>query len=112
MTSIGDLVSDLTAAVPDLRPLIDEHRDVDGELLSHPFMADVTRWLVAHGPSPVVLELLDRHLRDGHEAVQDVIWLSFLENLEQEHTQLRAALGPGLRAGLAELEGWCDEDAI
>ena len=107
MTSVGQLVQDLVSAAPALDAVLAEHRaEFDGEVLPHLFMADVTRWLVGTGPAAPVLAVLERHLADGHEEVQNVIALSFLENLEATDAAIRAALGPGLRAELEAMERW------
>jgi hypothetical protein len=105
MTTVDELAQDLVASEPALGSVLSEHRaEFDGELLGHLFMAEVTRWLVANGPVASVLAVLERHLADGDETVQNVIALSFLENLEREDAAVRTALGPGLRAELAAME--------
>jgi hypothetical protein len=107
MTTVGELVQDIVTAAPALRSVLAEHRaEFEGKLLPHLFMADVTRWLVAAGPAAPVLAVLERHLADGGEEVQNVIALSFLENLEATDLEVRAALGPGLRAELEAMERW------
>jgi hypothetical protein len=107
MTNTDALIRDLAAAAPALADLLAEHRaDQGGELLPHLYMADVTRWLAAGVESRLVLAVLERHLAEGDEDVQNVIALSFLENLGPEHVSIRAALGPGLRAELDALESW------
>ena len=107
MTSVEELTRDLVAVAPALGPVLAAHRaEFDGELLPHLFMADVTRWLVTGGPAASVLAVLERHLAEGDTEVQNVIALSFLENLEATDTALRAALGPGLRAELQAMERW------
>jgi hypothetical protein len=105
--SLTTLTQELVGAEPALRAVLDAHlADQGGEFLGHLFMADVTRWLVAHGPVPAVIAVLERSLVEGDEAVQDVIALSFLENLEPEDRTVRAALGPRLRAALDVQEDW------
>ena len=69
-------------------------------------MADVTRCLVAAGPAAPVLAVLERHLAAGDEEVQNVIALSFLENLGPGDAAIRSAIGPGLRAELEAMESW------
>ena len=105
MTTVRELVQDIVSAAPALDAVLTEHQaEFDGALLPHLFIADVTRWLVAAGPSAPVLAILERHLADGDEEVQNVIALSFLENLEVTDAAVRAALGPGLRAELEAIE--------
>jgi len=52
------------------------------------------------------LDALERHLANGDDEVQNVITVSFVENLEPEDESVRAALGPKLRACLQTLEPW------
>jgi len=104
MTSIHDLVGDLVAAQAALREIHREHLAYYGELLPHVFMAEVTRWLLVHGPDARVLDALERNLASGDEEVENVIAVSFVEILEPEHEAVRAALGPKLRECLQTLE--------
>jgi hypothetical protein len=106
MSSTGDLLRDLQAAHPAIAALVATHLADHDEVLPHLLMADITRWLVARGPQPAVLAILDRHFSEGDEHVQDVIALSFLENLLGEDTVVRWALGPRLAAAFRRMENW------
>lgn len=69
-------------------------------------MADITRWLVARGPQPVVLAVLEWHFVHGDVYTQEVIAASFLENLLGEDDRVRQALGPQLAEALRQREAW------
>jgi hypothetical protein len=106
MSSTGDLLRDLQAAHPAIAALVATHLADHDEVLPHLLMADVTRWLLAQGPEPGVLAILEQHFAEGDEHVQDVIALSFLENLFGEDAPVRWALGPRLGAALRQIEDW------
>ena len=101
MTSIHDLIQDLIAASPELDAVRREHLADNDELLPHVLFGDVTRWLVEGGPVPEVLAVLEHHVGAGDAAVQNVIAVSFLENLfgdDPDERAVQAALGPCLKA--------------
>jgi hypothetical protein len=109
VTTIPELVDQLLRAEPALDAVLREHIADNHELLSHLYMADVTRWLVANGPAAPVLAVLEAALIDGDPDVRDVLLGSFVENIEQDdpaYWPLRWALGPALRAALDEQESW------
>jgi len=113
VTTISELVAELVRAEPALDAVLREHLADNGELLSHVYMADVTRWLVANGPAALVLAVLEAALIDGDAYVRDVILASFIENIEQEdpaYRPLRSALGPSLRMALHGHESWSPQD--
>ena len=107
MVFVGTLVKD----VPQLASAYREHlQDNFGELLPHVFMGDVTRWVVAvsqHGNETEALSTLlarmDAVLGDPSHPCQELVWVSFIENLGDERTAvaaIRALSGPSLRAAL------------
>ena len=109
MTTIPELIAKLSRAEPAVDAVLQEHIADNNELLSHLYMADVTRWLVANGPAAPVLAVLEDALVDGDADVRDLILASFVENIEQDdpaYRALRAALGPALRTALHEQESW------
>ena len=110
MSNTGDLLDELANAEPALARLRDEHIAFNGELLPHVLFGDVIRWVVAHAPATHVLEVLERHLTTGDADVDNLIGVSFLENLEPEETTVRHALGPRLRATLDAMESWTPRD--
>jgi len=85
-----------------------EHLRDNGELLNHVLMGDLLRFLGARvgqqerTPSEVVaiLELLESAVGEGNADTENLIAVSFLENLEAEgfFSSLFGLLGPQLRA--------------
>ncbi len=104
-----ELVRRLVEAEPSLQEVLRAHLDFSGELLPHPFMADVTRKVVEWSRSGddadlarmrAVLQFLDTEFgRDF--LVDELIAVSFIENLRADGEpghEIVAALGPKLRA--------------
>jgi hypothetical protein len=113
MAAIPEFIAALITAEPMLATVHAEHLADNDELLPHLFMADVTRWLAANGPSSKVIQTLETYLERGDADVRNVIEVSFLENLERDdptHQRIRAALAPRLRASLAAMEAWTPWD--
>ena len=116
MTNIEALVRDVAAVAPDLEALRHRHLATYGEFLAHVLFGDVTRWVVARGPSPEVrevLRVLERHMDEGDEDVQNVIAVSFLENLfgeDPSELAIQAELGPRLGAEFDAMWRWTPED--
>lgn len=106
MASTGDLLRDLQSAHAAVGPIVATHLADNGEVVPHLLMADITRWLVAEGPEPAILAALERHYAEGDDDVQNVIALSFLENLLGEDVAVRWALGPRLADELRRMEDW------
>ena len=115
MTDIADLIQDLERAAPELEALVREHVAEYEELLPHVLFGDVTRWLVARGPVPGVLDMLEHHCGAGNEEVRNVLDASFLENLERDNPEygpVRAALPPCLAGRLRASEEWTPGDQV
>jgi hypothetical protein len=107
----------LVASIPGLSPILAEHRsDNFGEILPHPFMGDVSRWYLARirqGDLVGAGELatyLDTEYVSGSPYVQDLLAVSFIENLPWEHEDealgVRSTLGPALQARQQEMWAW------
>jgi Barstar (barnase inhibitor) len=107
---------DLLRAVPELKPVLDEHLAANDTLLPHVMMADMTRFAVSAivdlHKRPAVLKLLDhleQGLRAGDEETRELILASFVENLIGEATALRllkTLMGPNLRK---EVRAICEQ---
>lgn len=115
-----DFIERLVSSYPRLKPIFDEHvSDNFGEVLPHLFFGDLTRYAVSRflevesGALPQGLEAepelrqllndLEDAYADGDEEVQELISVSFLENLPrpgEEASGLRNWLGPELSAQL------------
>ena len=98
----------LVGAVPEFNAALDEHlEDMDGELLPHLLFGDITRFVVAaleEGSVELVqrtLQFLEGAIRDGDQYVQELVAVSFIENIgvwEPEMAPLVLQLPPALRA--------------
>jgi hypothetical protein len=108
-------VERLVTEVPALRPLFDDHLAFhDYDLLPHVFFGDVTRFVVSgfsddperRSDAEKILALLEEAIASPDEDVQNVVSVSFCENLlgERPLDAIRAAMGPRLRAELAKYE--------
>lgn len=95
MKDTADFVFGLLERVPELRATYDEHLGDNDELLPHVFFGDVTRFAVAASADPIGCEAIKRllvfvsnGLTDGSENVQELVVVSFVENLIGEHEAL------------------------
>ena len=113
------LMDDLRRAVPALEPLYVEHYgDNRGELLPHVLMGDIARFAVdaTKDGDPcavlkVLLHFLAEHFDDGPET-NELIWVSFLENLlgeDEAQAVLKPLMSDALRAALEQIVGWIPE---
>lgn len=112
----------LLSSVPSFLPVYKEHIEDNDELLHHVLMGDLTRFFIQlyragykEGDSDKrnafrkVMEVLDRGLLSPDEKLQELIAVSFLENLwqsEQDFEQIRNLLTPALMNELRALESW------
>ncbi len=96
----------LVWAFPELLDELGEHlADNDGELLPHVFMASVERWaetLVSDRRSDLdrLLTVLADGYDAGHESVQNLVDVSFVENLpypDEPNAEIRGMLPAALR---------------
>jgi hypothetical protein len=101
MTDV-DFVKGIVSTFPDLGPILNEHVADYDEILPHVFMADVLRYVLASGPHrQQIVEYLDRNFRGNGDEVENVIAVSFVESIEDEH-QLEQALGGAEAKALRE----------
>ncbi len=107
-------VSLLIEEVPELFSVYEEHLDDNDGLLEHVFMGDVTRFIVIisteEEKSEVldrIITLLDKAIRSKDEKLQELISVSFLENLPQHdscYTDIKKVLPPALLKELAHYQ--------
>jgi hypothetical protein len=105
--------------VPALEPLYQEHMADYDELLPHVLMGDVTRLAMqlhvqalrgaaeARDQLTQLLHILEEEMQSSDDEVQELIAVSFLENLERDDPQfpdLRNQLGQNLLAALDSLD--------
>lgn len=83
-SNLSDL---LREAVPEFGSTIDDHVTFYGELLPHVLFGDLTRFVIsAHERGDLDIErrslvVLDLAFRDGDESVQNIVAVSFVENV-------------------------------
>lgn len=113
-----EFIERLVFRYPPLKPIFDEHvSDNFGEVLPHLFFGDISRYAISQFleiESQAESQGIESELRgllddledayvDGDEEIQELISVSFLENLPrpyEEASGLRAWLGPALSAQL------------
>ena len=112
----------LLSEVPDFLPVYKEHLKDNDELLHHVLMGDLTRYCIAlyREGYPVgnrqkqealgkILQILDRGMKSFDEKLQELISVSFLENIRQpndDQEHLRNMLPPALLTELHKQESW------
>ena len=111
-------MQELLDEVPELNGVYQEHIEFMDEILSHPLMGDVTRFVIdqhrneigSKAESPVLnrcLAVLERGMNAKEDVVQELVAVSFVENLAQSdelYYSLREKLGPALREQLKLFE--------
>lgn len=89
-----DFCEELVRRFNELAPLLQEHVADYDEILPHVFMGDVTRYVLSGTPQrEELLRHLNDALRNGGEEIQNLIAVSFVENLESEEKLQRALQG-------------------
>lgn len=108
--SYENVTEGLLQSAPELQSLLDEHIQQYDELLPHVFFGDVTRFVMdrvrtegraANRDAVVrrILGFLEEAMTSSDENVQELVSLSFLENLDPSdpaYEELKAMLGPNL----------------
>lgn len=104
--------------VPELGGVYREHEEYMGEVLSHVLLGDVTRFVIDQHRSELnlktqssvlnrCLDVLEQGMSAKEDVVQELVAVSFLENLAQSdelYFSLRERLGPASRAQLKLFE--------
>ena len=116
-----NLAQALLEAVPELRPVYDEHmEDNFGDFLGHIFFGDVTRFAGGllkklDGSDSVkakenltrLVNFCEEAMGSGDDYVQNVISLSFIENIDREDfDSIFPLFGPHLRAEWKVKKDW------
>jgi len=105
----------LVGSFPELAPALDDHRRENGEILSHVFFGDFTRWFVSRYQAGDVTRLrrvsawLDEQDQTADDHVRDLILASFLENLPrppEPNADVADLLGPVLIERLRYMQAW------
>ena len=85
---------ELVHKVPLLAGLLKEHLEDYDELLPHVFMSEVSRYVISHREGRKQIgEFLDECFRDYGDDIQNLIAVSFVENLVSEDEFERALDG-------------------
>ncbi len=86
-----DFCEELVRRFDDLAPMLQEHIEDNDEILPHVFMGDITRYVLSDGlQRQELVRCLDDALRKGGEEIQNLIAVSFVENLESDEELERA----------------------
>lgn len=110
----ANFVSELLNAVPETKDIYQKHIDDNGETLPHVLLGDITRFVVdsyRKANTSVlsrVLEFLEKSVSSSDEHLQELVVVSFLENLHQagdDYDGLKKLLGPNLKKNLSSVEG-------
>lgn len=113
-------VKDLAGRFSGLAELLKEHaRDNSGEILPHVFFGDLTRYVLSLHTAAAgagesgsrrelreILNLLEGAFSAGDPSLQELIAVSFLENLPdpgEDGSQIRSLLGKALSAELSRM---------
>lgn len=112
-------------AVPSFVPVYEEHMQDNGELLHHVLMGDVARYVgqlyregYERGNKQKkavlrdILDILNEAMSSDDEKLQELISVSFLENLgrvDEEYEGLRELFGQALLEELNARESWRPE---
>ena len=122
MNETHNFVNDLVAKVPELKQLYAEHLEDNDGLLPHVFMGDLTRFVISAIANPEelgfsrqvasdilvrILEMLEAGMRSESEDVQELVAVSFLENLEPNekyYESLKSLFGTSLAEQLKRME--------
>ena len=116
----ASFVDRLVKQFPFLQKTLEDHLDQNDELLPHVLFGDITRLLLRMHSEAVaerrgfkhledVLAFLDRTFSDGGDKVQELLSVSFLENLpvrRHNGADLQDLLGPALKAELTRIRLW------
>ena len=115
------LISDLVQCSPSLAGHLKDDLSFYSEFLPHVFFIEVVRHVegllralnegAPIGPGAetelrAIIEVLDRHLREGDPGVDNLIGVSFVERFVGEEEGLRDLLTPRLLEELQRMEAW------
>ena len=126
MIATSDLFAQIVEAAPGFRSTVEEHLAGNDELLPHVLMGDCGRFVasyftgaqtIASGPTDErelqsVLSVLDRAMIEGDEATQNVVAVSFVEDLslQPHYPELYPFLGANIRAEIVRQLAWESTD--
>jgi len=84
----------LAEQVPEAEAILQEHLDDYDELLPNVFFGDLTRYVLSDGPGRLKLvEFLEQNFHRLSPEIEELIAVSFVENLESEYDLEQATCG-------------------
>lgn len=102
-TTTTEFCETLVGRFPELEELLAEHISDYDELLPNVFLADVTRYLLGDGRGrEQVVEYLNNSLTGGNPDVENLVAVSFVENLENREELERVIRGVDVPETVAE----------
>jgi hypothetical protein len=119
MSRIGEFFAGLVGTNDELNMLYNNHLVEYDELLPHVFMGDMTRYVMKLAISSTIgekerevelkriLDYFENAIHGPDEEINNLLVVSFLENLEQSHQSyniIKSRLGKELRKSLDQLE--------
>jgi hypothetical protein len=122
MLTYDNIFNNVLEKVPSFAPIYDEHIKDNDELLHHVLMGDITRYAIrlyregrkkrdsrSHETLDTILQLLEEAIQSPDANLQELVALSFVENLGQaddDYDGIRALLKPALLKRLRAFESW------
>ncbi len=102
-TTTTDFCETLVRCCPELKEVLAEHISDYDELLPNVFLGAVTRYLLANGNGRRrIVEHLNNSLSSGESDVENLIAVSFVENLESREELKRVVDGVEATQTIAE----------
>jgi hypothetical protein len=111
----SEVATALRVALPEFAAAIDEHVADNDEMLPHVLFGDLTRFVIdgyQRGDNDLVrraLAFLDNALREGDDAVQNLVGVSFVENVgpwDPNQAHFIASWPDGLRLEAEQQRDW------
>jgi hypothetical protein len=118
------VVKEVASRSPTLEAMLQEHIKDNDEILAHVFFGDITRHVVSLFVASMqsgsslpnelknILDYVEEAFCQGADDVQELISVSFLENLPssgEEGAGIRDIIGPNLKKELETIENWRPE---
>ena len=93
-TTMNAFCQELAQQIPDIAEILSKHVNDYDELLPHVFMGDVTRYVSNDGSHRTdVVQALEKAFANEGPEVEELIAVSFVENLETQEELKKALSG-------------------
>ena len=94
MSATQTLCEQLAREFPGIGALLEEHLADNGELLPHVFFGDLTRYVIAgNRDQAAVVQSLEDTMSSGVASIEELIGVSFVENIETREELEQALAG-------------------